>query len=45
MKLLTGARTFTGTSATETALKQVKMPAIFHVATHGFFLGARKPPH
>jgi hypothetical protein len=41
-KLLTGARMFTGTAATEAVLKQVTMPAISHIATHGFFLRGAK---
>jgi CHAT domain-containing protein/tetratricopeptide (TPR) repeat protein len=36
--LLPGARLFTGTQASETALKRVHGPSILHVATHGFFL-------
>ncbi|MFN2511242.1 MAG: tetratricopeptide repeat protein [Pyrinomonadaceae bacterium] len=36
--LLSDAKIFTGTQATEAALKRVSGPRILHVATHGFFL-------
>lgn len=40
---LRGALVLTGSTATESALKQVHGPSILHVATHGFFLpDARK---
>lgn len=41
-KVLPGARVLLGPDATEAALKQVKSPAILHVATHGFFLDESK---
>jgi CHAT domain-containing protein len=41
-KLLPDPRVFTGATATEAALKQVNAPAMLHIATHGFFLGAAK---
>ena len=36
--ILPGVRVFTGTQASEGALKSLSGPAILHVATHGFFL-------
>ncbi len=36
--VLPDVKVFTGTQATEAALKQVSGPRILHVATHGFFL-------
>jgi CHAT domain-containing protein/TolA-binding protein len=36
--VLTGARVYTGASATEGVLKHVHAPSILHIATHGFFL-------
>jgi CHAT domain-containing protein/tetratricopeptide (TPR) repeat protein len=36
--VLSDAKIFTGTQATEAALKRVSAPKILHVATHGFFL-------
>lgn len=39
--ILTDVKVFTGTQATEAALKQVSGPRILHVATHGFFLPDR----
>ncbi len=36
--VLADAKIFTGTQATEAALKRVSGPKILHVATHGFFL-------
>jgi CHAT domain-containing protein/Flp pilus assembly protein TadD len=35
---LPGSILWTGSRATETALKQVQSPLILHIATHGFFL-------
>lgn len=42
--LLPGVRVYTEGQATETALKRVSGPSVLHVATHGFFLPAQKPP-
>ncbi len=37
-RILPHLRLLTGSQATESAIKQVRRPAILHVATHGFFL-------
>ncbi len=39
-----GLKLFTGTAATETAVKKVHGPRILHLATHGFFLPDEAPP-
>ena len=45
-RLLPGSQLWTGTAASESALKQVQGPRLFHIATHGFFLAdqPRDPP-
>jgi CHAT domain-containing protein len=42
--LLGQATVLTGSTATETALKQAQSPRILHIATHGFFLEDIAPP-
>lgn len=37
------AKLLSGEEATETSLKQVRSPAILHIATHGFFLNSNAP--
>jgi len=37
------AKLLSGDEATETSLKQVRSPAILHIATHGFFLNSNAP--
>jgi CHAT domain-containing protein len=39
-ELLPSARVLRGAAATESAVKSLRRPRIFHVATHGFFLPA-----
>ena len=41
--LLSDAKVWTGSQATESALKQISGPSILHVATHGFFLPDQSP--
>ena len=43
-RLLPGSQRWTGSAASETALKQVQGPRLLHLATHGFFLADQPPP-
>jgi CHAT domain-containing protein len=44
VRIMPGARTAAGAQATEEALKNIRSPAVLHIATHGFFLNERGTP-
>ena len=43
-RFLRGSQLWTGSAASEAALKQVRGPQLLHMATHGFFLADQLPP-